>query len=159
MNRNGRSAASRAGSGNAAPEKRSLKDCPEFLRRRDPAVMGTLMRALGRHGALLSWLTPEYAPCGLPSWVSPGAPWLTLIDDLDASSSGPESFDEESVQWWNMRASVIAIDTGVPTVPFYWWLGSLTATNLVIVVQTIEARRLLWHKYFELSRPLGMRTL
>ena len=131
----------------------------EFLRGRDPEVMYRLMQKLMPRKAVLSWLTPGKPLFGLPRHLD-GSPWLTIVDDIDPVAAGPESFDKDSLKGWAIRAQVIAVDAAAPKVKVYETLGSLAADGrLVLVVQTVEARRLQWHQYFVFVRPPGTPTM
>jgi hypothetical protein len=131
----------------------------DILRGRDPEVMCSLFQQIKGPRAVLSWLIPAKTLFGLPYHYDV-LPWITIVDDLDPTAMGPASFDGYSLEWWATRADAIAIDAATPTVPFYDALGSLAARGLlVLIVQTVEARRLLWHQYFVSVRPPGMRTM
>jgi hypothetical protein len=121
--------------------------------------MWSLIQQIMPRKAVLSWLSPGKPLFGLP-YDFDGLPWLTIVDDLDPTAAGPESFDRYSLEWWATRAGPIAIDAATPTVPFYEGLGSLAAEgHLVLIVQTVEARRLRWHDYFMSLRPPGPPTM
>jgi hypothetical protein len=131
----------------------------EFFRSRDPQVMGPLMLALNKSRTLFSWLTPGSRVFGVPQWAGEYLPWLTIIDDLHPAASGPPSFDAHSLEWWATRAEALLIDAATPTVHLYETLGSQVALGrLVLIVQTVETRRLLWHRYFVSVRPPTART-
>jgi hypothetical protein len=69
----------------------------------------------------------------------------SIVDDLDPAAAGPDSFDRYSLEWWATRAGPIAIDAATPTVSFYEPPGALAAAgHLVLIVQTVEERRLRW---------------
>ena len=134
-------------------------DGVDVLHGRDPEVMWSLMEQIKPRRAVLSWLTPGKPLFGLPYYFD-GLPWLTIVDDLDPAAAGPDSFDGYSLEWWATRAGPIAIDAATPTVSFYERLGSLAAEgHLVLIVQTVEARRLPWHEYFVSVRPPGTPTI
>jgi hypothetical protein len=82
----------------------------EFLRSRDPQVMGPLMLALNKSRTLFSWLTPGTRVIGVPGWAGQDLPWLTLIDDLHAEAAGPTSFDQRSLEWWTNHAVALIVD-------------------------------------------------
>jgi hypothetical protein len=142
--------------GNPRPETKF----EEFVRGHDPKVMEPLMVALSKRRTLFSWLTPGKSVVGVPDWAGEDLPWLTLIDDLHSEASGPTSFDSPSLKWWSTRAGVLVIDAATPTGKLYAALGSQAADGyLTLIVQTVEARRLLWHEYFVSVRPPDMPTL
>jgi hypothetical protein len=163
MSRKRKLASSRIGPSAKAPigGRTVSGDGVELLRGRDPEVMWTLLQQLRSRRAVLSWLTPGKPLFGLPNSFNQNQdmPWLTIVDDLDPAAAGPPSFGAHSLEWWATRAGPIAIDAATPTVRLYKMLGSLAAKGyLVLVVQTVETRRLLWHQYFVTVRPLGART-
>jgi hypothetical protein len=133
-------------------------DGVDILHGRDPEVMWSLLEQLKPRRAVLSWLTPGKPLFGL-LYPFEGLPWLTIVDDLEPAAAGPDSFDGYSLEWWATRAGPIAIDAATPTVPLYKMLGSLAADGLlVLIVQTVEERRLPWHQYVRSVRPAGART-
>ena len=127
----------------------------KFLRGRDPNVLGPMLLTLAPRRALFSWLTPGVPLIGLPSFAHPNMPWLTMIDDLDPGAAGPPSFDQASLKWWAEQAQVFLIDAATPHVRMYKMIGRFAADGyLVLAVQTIEERRLVWHNYFAaIHRP------
>jgi hypothetical protein len=132
----------------------------ELLNRRDPETMGALLSALNKSRTLFSWLTPETKVIGVPSWADKDLPWLTLVDDLGSGAAGLPSFDADSLKWWATRAGPIAIDAATPTPSLYVMLGSMAADGyLVLIIQTVESRRRLWHQYFVSIRVPTARTL
>jgi hypothetical protein len=102
---------------------------------------------------VLSFLTPGTPTSGVPDWAGEDVPWLTMVDDiLHTAAAGPSSFDQRSLEWWVSHAVCLAVDAGTKVVPdFYDHLTSLVKVDgaTVLAVQTVEARRLLWHKYFQ----------
>jgi hypothetical protein len=138
---------------------RDRAEFTEFFRSRDPQIMGPLMLALNKSRTLFSWLTPGSRVFGVPQWGGEDLPWLTIIDDLDPAALGPPSFDAHSLEWWATRAEMLVVDAATPTVHLYKALGSSVAMGrLVLIVQTVETRRLLWHRYFVSVRPPTART-
>jgi hypothetical protein len=143
-----------------AGNTRSKNKFEEFVRGHDPKVMEPLMVALGKSRTLFSWLTPGRRVIGVPHWAGKDLPWLTLIDDLHSEASGPTSFDSASLKWWSTRAGVLVIDAATPTGELYATFGSQAADGyLTLIVQPLEARRLLWHEYLVSVRPPDMPTL
>jgi hypothetical protein len=129
----------------------------EFLRSRDPQVMGPLMLALNKSRTLFSWLTPGTRVIGVPEWAGEDLPWLTLIDDLHAEVTGPTSFDQRSLEWWTKHAVALIVDAAKALPNFYEFLGSsVAAGQRALLVQTVEVRRLLWHEYFRSARAPGV---
>jgi hypothetical protein len=136
----------------AASDAKGIK----FLRGRDPAVMGPMLQTLAPRRAVFSWLTPGVRLIGLPPFADPDMPWLTMIDDLDHDAAGPPSFDPASLQWWAEQAQVFLVDAATPRVHLYKKIARLAADGyLVLAVQTIEERRLVWHKHFATVHPPG----
>jgi hypothetical protein len=135
----------------------------ELPHRRDQEAMGPSKQALARHRAVLSWLTPGIPASGVPDWAGQDVPWLTVVDDiLHAAAAGPSSFDQRSLEWWVNQAVCLVVDAGTKVVlDFYDHLISLVKVHgaTVLVVQTVEARRLLWHKYFQGLRAPGADTV
>ena len=134
-------------------------DGVDVLHGRDPEVMWALLEQIKPYRAVLSWLMPEKPLFGL-LYPFEGLPWITIVDDQDAAATGPDSFDQYSLEWWATRAGPIVIDAATPTVRLYKTLGSMAADGLlVLIVQTIEARRLQWHQYFVSIRPPNAPTM
>jgi hypothetical protein len=143
-------------------EKTSVRKCTaptdgdefsEFLNSRDPQVMGPLLQSLSNRRALFSVLPPGKRVIGMPAWVSRDLPWLTIVDDLHAAAAGPPSFDQPSLEWWTNRAVALIVDAAKPRPDFYEFLGSSVAKGQrLLLVQTVEVRRLLWHEYFRRAR-------
>src|ERR1700730_15372628 len=129
----------------------------EFLRGRDPQVMGPLLLALSKSRTLFSWLTPGTRVIGVPGWTRQDLPWLTLVDDLHTEAAGPTSFDQRSLEWWTNHAVALIVDAAKALPNFYEFLGSSVATGQrTPLVQTVEIRRLLWHVYFRSARTPGV---
>jgi hypothetical protein len=121
----------------------------KFLRGRDPDVMGPFLVALNKSRSLFSWLTPGARVIGVPDWAGEDLPWVTLVDDLHAAARGPTSFDQPSLKWWTVGASLLVVDAATPTARLYEAFGSWVAKGyLMLLVQTVEARRLQWQEYF-----------
>jgi hypothetical protein len=79
-----------------------------------------------------------------------------MIDDLDPGAAGPPSFDQASLKWWAKQANIFLIDAATPDIRLYEIIGRYAARGfLVLAVQTIEERRLVWHKYFAAVHPPG----
>jgi hypothetical protein len=110
-----------------------------------------------RGRAVLTWLQPGVPASGRPHWANQNSPSLTIAQDTHhAAAAGPNSFDQRSLEWWVRRADCLVVDAGTKIVlDLYDHLTSLVKVHgaTVFVVQTAEARRLVWHKYFQ-----GLRT-
>jgi hypothetical protein len=131
----------------------------EFLRERDPDVMVALSEAFKKRRTLFSWLTPGTIVKGIPAWAGPHLPWLTLVDDLiHRAAAGPDSFDKPSLDWWiNNRALALVVDAAKSLPEFYGLLPSFPANGQgILVVQTVEGRRLIWHEYFRAAASPGI---
>jgi hypothetical protein len=147
----------RAGRIDKTSVSRDGADFSEFLRSRDPQVMGPLMLALNKSRTLFSWLTPGTSVIGVPGWAGQDLPWLTLIDDLHAQAADPTSFDQRSLEWWTHRAVALIVDAARALPSFYETVGSTVASGQrALLVQTVEVRRLLWHEYFRSARAPGV---
>lgn len=128
----------------------------EFLRVRDPQVMGPLLEALSASRTLFSCLPPGKRVIGVPEWAGKDLPWITVVDDLHVAAAGPTSFDQPFLEWWTNRAVSLIVDAATPVPDFYEFLGSSAAKGYrELLVQTVEARRLLWHEYFRRVRGPG----
>jgi hypothetical protein len=133
-----------------------------FLRGRDPGVMGSLLRALEKRRILFSWLTPGRRVIGVPNWAGLHPLWLTLVDDrAHAAAAGPDSFDRPSLEWWaNHRALALVVDATRPLAWLYERLPMYPAAGQgVLIVQTVEDRRLLWHEYLRDACVPGMHAV
>lgn len=128
----------------------------KFLHGRDPDVMVPFLIALSKSRTLFSWLAPGARVIGVPKWADQDLPWVTLVDDLHPTARGPNSFDQQSLKWWTVVASILVVDAATPTAQLYETLGSLVAKGyLMLIVQTVEARRPCWQDYFITVRPAG----
>ena len=133
-----------------------------FLRGRDPGVMGSLLRALEKRRTLFSWLTPGRRVIGVPNWAGLHQPWLTLVDDrAHAAAAGPDSFDRPSLEWWaNRRALALVVDATKPLAWLYERLPMYPADGQgVLIVQTVEDRRVVWHEYLRGACAPGMHAV
>jgi hypothetical protein len=78
---------------------------------------------------------------------------VTIVDDLDAAASGPTSFDRQSLDWWINRAIALVVDAAKPLPKLYQFFGSSAANgDRLLIVRTVEARRLLWHEFLRAAR-------
>jgi hypothetical protein len=131
-------------------------------RDRDQGGTGSYKIALARH-PVLSFLNPGTPDSGIPDWAGQDVPWLTVVDDRShAAAAGPTSFDQRSLEWWISHAICLAVDAGTKAVlAFYDHLISLVKKYeaTALVVQTVEARRLVWHEYFRGLRAPGADTV
>ena len=132
------------------PRREALHDKHEVFRGRSPEILRPVFTALSRHRGILSWLLPNKRTIGLPYWADVQAQWLTIIDDLDAVAAGPSSFDIQTFEWWAARTHISAVDATNPhRRQFHVTLAGLVSGGyLLLLVQTPESRRLLWHDYF-----------
>jgi hypothetical protein len=141
-------------------------DNPElsgFRHGRDQGAMRPCEGAVVRHHAVLSRLTPGVPASGVPDWIGRDVRWLTIADDtLHPIAAGPSSFDQRTLEWWTSHAVCLAVDAGSKAVlDFYGLLASLVKAHgaSVLVVRTVEARRLRWHEYFRGLRAPGADTV
>jgi hypothetical protein len=130
----------------------------EFLRGRDPDAMAALVLALEKRRTLFSWLTPGTRVKGVPDWADQRLPWLTLVDDRAESAAGPASFDKSSLEWWiNNRALALVVDAAKPLPSLYEMLPCFPKDGQgILIVETVEARRLIWHEYFRAAAAPGI---
>ena len=88
--------------------------------------------------------------------AGPGMPWFALVDDiLHAAAAGPNSFHQRFLEWWVKHADCLIVDAGTKILlDFYDLATSWVKVHgaAVLVVQTAETRRLVWHKYFQSLR-------
>jgi hypothetical protein len=109
---------------------------------------------------VLTWLLPDQRTIGTPWYADPDPLWLTIVDDLDPAAAGPSSFDRQALCWWAKRAEVIVVDAAKPHPRKLGPPALLVAQGrLVLVVQTKEERREVWHQFFRDARAAGTPTL
>jgi hypothetical protein len=132
------------------PQREVLHDNHEVYRGRSPEIIRPVFKALLRHRSVFSLLLPNKKTIGLPYWPDADAQRVAIIDDLDVTAARPSSFDNQTLEWWAARVDIFAVDaTNPPRQRFQETLAGLASDEyLLLIVQTPESRRQVWHHYF-----------